>query len=127
MKMSFTSLFFSKDKFGLLVTPLQKIITGGTLVGVAFVASALVELKLEDTYPHPPGSDEARISFHNGLSTDGACKLSIEFPGDEMSGLSVSGGDYDRPQDDDDYDLVPFGVEDDVGYTLRVSIMQLDI
>ncbi len=72
------SLIFA-DKFGLLRTPLQKIITGGTLVGVAFVISAIVELELEDTYPHPPGADEARLSFHNGLSLGEPCSVNVTF------------------------------------------------
>ncbi len=67
------------DKIGLLRTPLQKIITGGTLVGVAFVISAIVELELEDTYPHPPEVDEARLSFHNGLAIGEPCDVNVTF------------------------------------------------
>jgi len=66
---------FISDRFGLLRTPLQKIITGGVLVAISFVVSALVELKLEDTYPTPPEDEEARLNFHNGLAD---CTLDIQ-------------------------------------------------
>ena len=49
----------------MLKTPLQKIITGGTLVAIAFVVSGCVELVLEKTYPHPPEEKQARLAFHN--------------------------------------------------------------
>jgi len=61
-----------------LTTPLQKIITGGMLVAIAFVVSALVELKLEDTYPTPPEDEEGRVSYHNGL-TD--CSVNVIMDG----------------------------------------------
>ena len=34
-------------KFGLLKTPLQRVVTGGTLAGASFVISAILELALE--------------------------------------------------------------------------------
>ncbi len=49
-----------QDKCGLLRTPLQKIITGGVLVAVSFVVSALVEMRIQRDSPHPPGKDQAR-------------------------------------------------------------------
>jgi hypothetical protein len=72
-------------KFGLLKTPLQKIITGGVLLAMSFVASALVEIELEKTYPNPPlvkkidGAQmgSVRMSVYNGLPPE--CTLSLEF------------------------------------------------
>ena len=38
------------QKFGMLKTPLQKIVTGGTLAGVAFIITGLLELGLRVIY-----------------------------------------------------------------------------
>eukprot|EP00094_Tigriopus_californicus_P007929 TCALIF_07633-PA protein Name:"Similar to Slc15a1 Solute carrier family 15 member 1 (Rattus norvegicus)" AED:0.21 eAED:0.21 QI:166/0.07/0.07/0.78/0.92/0.85/14/0/789 len=51
----------------MLKSPLQKIVTGGCLLAVAFVISGVVELILEKTYPVPPTSEFSRLAFHNGL------------------------------------------------------------
>lgn len=76
--MVFSFISWLVDKIGLLRTPLQKIVTGGTLLAFAFCISGVLELFLEKTYPHPPGSDTARLAFHNSIDD---CKLDIEIEG----------------------------------------------
>lgn len=46
--------------------PLQKLTMGGILAGVAFIISAVVELKLETTYPTLPGEGVAQLRIFNG-------------------------------------------------------------
>ena len=41
--------FRFEGKCGLLKKPLQKIVTGGVLVGFAFVAAAILESKIQET------------------------------------------------------------------------------
>ncbi|XP_067640959.1 peptide transporter family 1-like isoform X2 [Eurosta solidaginis] len=50
--------------------PLQKLTLGGIFAGIAFVASALVELKLEQTYPVLPTSGIAQLRVYNGELCD---------------------------------------------------------
>jgi solute carrier family 15 (oligopeptide transporter), member 1 len=50
--------------------PLQKIALGGVLAGVAFVASMLVEITIEKTYPVLPVNGEAQLRIFNGLGCD---------------------------------------------------------
>ena len=50
--------------------PLQKIALGGIFAGVAFIASMLVELALEKTYPVLPVNGEAQLRIFNGLNCD---------------------------------------------------------
>ncbi|XP_063972984.1 peptide transporter family 1-like isoform X2 [Diachasmimorpha longicaudata] len=52
-------------KIGCLDTQLKKITTGGLLASVAFVISALVELKLETTYPTHPTNGLAQVRIFN--------------------------------------------------------------
>ncbi|XP_015114798.1 peptide transporter family 1 [Diachasma alloeum] len=52
-------------KIGCLNTQLKKITTGGVLASVAFVISALVELKLEATYPIHPTNGLAQVRIFN--------------------------------------------------------------
>lgn len=47
--------------------PLQKLTLGGILAGVAFLLSAAVELKLEETYPVLPGAGEAQFRVFNSF------------------------------------------------------------
>lgn len=57
------------NKFKILRTPLQKIVTGCALVALAFVMSGILELQLEKTYPDLPESGETHLTLHNGLET----------------------------------------------------------
>lgn len=50
--------------------PLQKLTLGGTLAGVAFLISAIVELQLEKTYPILPVSGESQLRIFNTLPCD---------------------------------------------------------
>ena len=56
------------NKVRLCRTPLQRIVTGGCLAGIAFLVSGFIELKLQDRYPVLPGAGELELSFYNGLS-----------------------------------------------------------
>ena len=77
-------MIFQLDKLGLLKTPLQKIVTGGTLLAVAFIMSGIVELILEKTYPHPPGSTSARLALHNSVPN---CDLEFK--------IKIDDGDFE--------------------------------
>jgi len=50
-----------------LLTPLQRMATGGIIAGIAFVISGVVELQLEPTYPKIPGAGLTQIDFFNTL------------------------------------------------------------
>lgn len=60
----------------MLKSPLQKIVTGGVLLAIAFVISGVVELILEKTYPVPPTTEFSRLAFHNGLPNN--CLLDLD-------------------------------------------------
>eukprot|EP00095_Tigriopus_kingsejongensis_P000412 maker-scaffold19_size710362-snap-gene-5.13 protein:Tk00412 transcript:maker-scaffold19_size710362-snap-gene-5.13-mRNA-1 annotation:"peptide transporter family 1-like isoform x2" len=74
LSVTFLTLFAAKCN--LLKSPLQKIVTGGCLLAVAFVVSGVVELILEKTYPVPPTAEFARLGFHNGLPD--LCQINIK-------------------------------------------------
>ncbi|KAK3890053.1 hypothetical protein Pcinc_005968 [Petrolisthes cinctipes] len=61
---------------GWLKLPLQRMLMGGILAGVAFIMSAVVELNLEATYPVEVKQGEARVTLINTLP----CEVSIEAP-----------------------------------------------
>lgn len=48
-------------------SPLQKLALGGVFAGLAFLASAFVEMKLSDTYATLPESGEAQIRIINSM------------------------------------------------------------
>ncbi|XP_032791790.2 solute carrier family 15 member 2 isoform X1 [Daphnia magna] len=58
-----------------LLTPLQRIGTGGLLAGFAFVVSGIVELYLEPTYPSIPDAGMTQLNFINTLP----CPLNISY------------------------------------------------
>jgi len=61
-------------KFGILKTPLQRIVTGCFLCGMAFVASGVLELELQKGYPELPKDLQTKFYIHNGLD----CPISVE-------------------------------------------------
>jgi len=61
-------------KFGVLKTPLQRIVTGCFLCGLAFVASGVLELELKKGYPELPKDGQTKFYLHNGVD----CTLSVE-------------------------------------------------
>uniref|UniRef100_A0A0C9PUC0 Oligopeptide transporter 1 n=1 Tax=Fopius arisanus TaxID=64838 RepID=A0A0C9PUC0_9HYME len=60
-----TCLYPLMAKIKCIDTPLKKLTTGGLLAAVAFILSALVELKLETTYPVLPTSGTAQLRIFN--------------------------------------------------------------
>lgn len=74
------SIMFFKisEKHGLLTTPLQKVVTGGVLLALSFIVSAIVEFKLETTYPSPPTHTTARLAFHNGFGFDNESQCQMD-------------------------------------------------
>ncbi|KAK4313634.1 hypothetical protein Pmani_015038 [Petrolisthes manimaculis] len=62
---------------GWLKLPLQRMLLGGVLAGVAFIMSAVLELNLESTYPVEVKQGEARVTLINTLP----CDVTIEAPG----------------------------------------------
>ncbi|XP_015114820.1 peptide transporter family 1 [Diachasma alloeum] len=60
-----TCLYPRLTKFKCLDTQLKRLTTGGMLAAVAFVIAALVELKLETTYPILPTNGSAQVRIFN--------------------------------------------------------------
>ena len=54
-------------KFNLLMKPLQKIVTGGVILSLAFFVSAALESQLEKTYPQPIKEGHSRIAVAHGI------------------------------------------------------------
>ena len=52
---------------GILKTPLQRIVTGCLLCGLAFVISGVLELQLKEGYPKLPEKGQTKLYIHNGL------------------------------------------------------------
>ncbi|KAL0280097.1 UNVERIFIED_CONTAM: hypothetical protein PYX00_001487 [Menopon gallinae] len=57
----------------ILVSPLQRMVAGGFIAGLAFVCSGVLEYELEQTYPMLPSKGEAFINFVNTLP----CNLTL--------------------------------------------------
>ena len=49
------------------MTPLQRIVTGCFLCGLAFVVSGVLELELKKGYPELPKDDQLKLFVHNSL------------------------------------------------------------
>ncbi|XP_063972987.1 peptide transporter family 1-like [Diachasmimorpha longicaudata] len=68
-----TYIYPQLDKIKGLDTQLKRLTTGGMLVALSFLISALVELKLETTYPVLPTNGSAQVRIFNPRD----CQLSI--------------------------------------------------
>ncbi|KYM83981.1 Solute carrier family 15 member 1 [Atta colombica] len=64
---------FAKIHF--INTPLKKLVVGGFLASVAFVAAGIVEIELEKTYPQLPTSGSAQIRIFNTMNCTVSVKL----------------------------------------------------
>ena len=62
-------------KFGVLTTPLQRIVTGSFLVALAFLMSGFLEIELRKGYPQLPGDGQVKLFIHNGLET--GCSVAV--------------------------------------------------
>uniref|UniRef100_A0A0P5IK34 Oligopeptide transporter 1 n=1 Tax=Daphnia magna TaxID=35525 RepID=A0A0P5IK34_9CRUS len=71
----FNSLIYPCFKKCGLLTPLQRIGTGGMLIGISFVISGIVELNLEKTYPRIPAAGLTQLNFVNTLP----CPVDISY------------------------------------------------
>ncbi|EFX84703.1 hypothetical protein DAPPUDRAFT_99512 [Daphnia pulex] len=71
----FNSLIYPCFKKCGLLTPLQRIGTGGLLIGISFVISGIVELNLETTYPRIPAPGLTQLNFINTLP----CPVNISY------------------------------------------------
>jgi len=89
-------------KFGLLKTPLQRVVTGCFLCGLSFVISGVLELELRKGYPALPAVDQGKVFLHNGLP----CPLS--FTPDSAAGLGLS-LDFSLPPGDTMQLILPHG------------------
>lgn len=70
-------------KMNLLKRPLQRLSTGGVLAAFAFVVSALLEFKLEDTYAVLPDAGESQLRIFNGLS----CSINVTSSVNSVNGI----------------------------------------
>ncbi|XP_018358081.1 PREDICTED: solute carrier family 15 member 1-like isoform X2 [Trachymyrmex cornetzi] len=64
---------FAKIHF--IDTPLKKLVVGGLLASVAFVAAGIVEIELEKTYPQLPTNGFAQIRIFNTMNCTVSVKL----------------------------------------------------
>ncbi|XP_023934252.2 peptide transporter family 1-like [Bicyclus anynana] len=62
------------EKRNILTNPLHKLTLGGVLAGVAFIASALVEIYIKTTYPELPQTGYSQLRVYNG----NPCSISIQ-------------------------------------------------
>ncbi|XP_011266928.1 peptide transporter family 1 isoform X2 [Camponotus floridanus] len=62
------------DKLHIINTPLKKIVVGGFLASVAFIAAGLVELELEKTYPILPSEGYGQIRIFNTMN----CSVNLD-------------------------------------------------
>ncbi|GAB1869931.1 Solute carrier family 15 member 1 [Camponotus japonicus] len=62
------------DKLHIINTPLKKIVVGGFLASVAFIAAGLVELELEKTYPILPTEGSGQIRIFNTMN----CSVNLD-------------------------------------------------
>ncbi|XP_012287394.1 solute carrier family 15 member 1 isoform X2 [Orussus abietinus] len=81
------SIYPTLGKLRLLHSPLQRMIIGGVFAGLAFIASGLLELKLQETYPVLPDKGEATLNLVNTLGCD------VGFLAPFESELSIGPGD----------------------------------
>ncbi|KAL6425606.1 hypothetical protein ACFW04_009623 [Cataglyphis niger] len=62
-------------KIHVINTPLKKLVVGGFLASVAFIAAGLVELELEKTYPILPSEGLAQIRIFNTMN----CPVTLRY------------------------------------------------
>ncbi|CAK1550637.1 unnamed protein product [Leptosia nina] len=62
------------ERRNMLKNPLHKLTVGGILAGVAFIASALVEIYIKTTYPELPQTGFSQLRIFNG----NPCSISIQ-------------------------------------------------
>ncbi|XP_039755936.1 peptide transporter family 1-like [Pararge aegeria] len=62
------------EKRNILTNPLHKLTLGGVLAGIAFIASALVEIYIKTTYPDLPQAGYSQLRVYNG----NPCSISIQ-------------------------------------------------
>lgn len=86
-----TCLYPLFAKIKIIDTPLKKLTTGGFLAALAFIASALVELQLEKTYPILPSTGMAQLRIFNPRN----CTLPMSL-------------------DDRSFSLAPYGMWEDI-------------
>ncbi|KYM98055.1 Solute carrier family 15 member 1, partial [Cyphomyrmex costatus] len=72
---------FTKIHF--IDTPLKKLVTGGLLASVAFVAAGIVEINIEKTYPKLPTNGFAQIRIFNTMD----CGVSVNL---DQNPISIS-------------------------------------
>ncbi|XP_069688353.1 solute carrier family 15 member 1-like [Periplaneta americana] len=80
------TLYPLMDKCHFMSSPLKKMIIGGFIAGFAFVASAVLELKLEDTYPVLPDAGESQLNFVNLLP----CEVHILNPFNRLQTINAT-------------------------------------
>jgi len=87
-----------------LLTPLQRIGTGGILAAVAFVVSGIVELNLEPTYERLPGNGLTQLNFINTLP----CQVNVDYVIDDVArslNLNATGYSFERDLKDGNIDV----------------------
>lgn len=80
---------FAKIHF--IDTPLKKLVVGGLLASVAFVAAGIVEIELEKTYPQLPTNGSAQIRIFNTMNCTVSVKLDqVNLDKNNIDPLSMS-------------------------------------
>ncbi|TRY69566.1 hypothetical protein TCAL_07633 [Tigriopus californicus] len=113
----------------MLKSPLQKIVTGGCLLAVAFVISGVVELILEKTYPVPPTSEFSRLAFHNGLPENCLLQFDLQQVGKDepiQFPKNISGGQTLALRNSEGEQLFPVAFQNPneiLNFTLNATAM----
>ncbi|XP_071574991.1 solute carrier family 15 member 1 isoform X2 [Temnothorax nylanderi] len=69
-----TCIYPAFAKIHIIDTPLKKLVAGGFLASVAFIAAGIVEIQIESTYPTLPVNGSAQIRIFNTMG----CSVSID-------------------------------------------------
>ncbi|KAH7726041.1 low-affinity peptide transporter [Aphelenchoides avenae] len=72
------------EAVGFRITPLRKMVAGGVLASLCFVAAGSLQMVVNHTLPDPPLGNDAFLSVINGFSTD--CSIVV----DGIPGLDAS-------------------------------------
>lgn len=70
LRLKYTPMVYTGFFLLLQVSPLQRMVAGGFIAGIAFVCSGVLEYALEHTYPMLPSKGEAFVNFVNSLPCD---------------------------------------------------------
>ncbi len=101
-------------RYGLLLSPLRRIVTGGFITIGALVAGIILEHALEENYPKVPLKNQGRLSVFNAVpSSPSDCSIAVDFSGkfpSKIKGFEIPSGQARRVQNSDGLPFFPFAI-----------------